>query len=97
MELELRGDYLRGGRTELEKTGFRSGSYGGGQWGSANRFWLEVDVRGFEVRLASRVQVEVRFRISSCGLFEWTRAEEMCVSRWVRQFFCAIRRLVHPA
>ena len=50
MKLELRGDYLRGDRTELEKTGFRSGSYGGGQWVSANRFWLEVDVRGFEVR-----------------------------------------------
>ena len=56
--------------------------------------WMYVVSRS---ALALRVQVEVRFRISSRGVFEWTRAEEMCVSRWVRQFFCAIRRLVHPA
>ena len=46
--------------------------------------------------LALGVLVEVRFRISSRGVFEQTRGEETCVSRWVREFICAIRRLVHP-
>ena len=52
-----------------------------------------MDVRGVEVL---GVQAEMRFRISSRGPFEQTRAEETCVSRWIREFFCAIRRLVHP-
>ena len=58
-----------------------------------NRFWLGVDVRGVE---ALRVQAEMRFRISSRGPFEQRRAEETCVSRWVREFICAIRCLVNP-
>ena len=41
--------------------------------------WMYVVSRS---ALALRVQAEVRFRISSRGLFERTRAKEMCVSRW---------------
>ena len=50
--------------------------------------WMYVVLRS---ALASRVQVEVRFRISLRGLFERTRAEEMCMNCWVRG---SIRRLV---
>ena len=53
--------------------------------------WMHVVLRS---ALALRVQVEVGYRISLRGLFEWTRAEEMCVSCWVREFFCAIWHLV---
>ena len=55
--------------------------------------WMYVVLRS---AVALRVQVEVRFRISLRGLFERMRAEETCLSRWVREFFCAIRRLAHP-
>ena len=58
-----------------------------------NRFWLGVDVRGVE---ALGVQAKMHFRISSRGPFEQRRAEETCVSRWVREFICTIRGLVHP-
>ena len=58
-----------------------------------NRFRLGVDVRGVE---ALGVQAEMRFRISSRGPFEQRRVEETCVSRWVREFICAIRCLVNP-
>ena len=46
--------------------------------------------------LALGVLVEVCFQISSRGVFEQTRGEETCVSRWVREFICAIRCLVNP-
>ena len=45
--------------------------------------------------LALGVLVEVRFRISSRGVFEQMRGEETCVSRRIREFICAIRGLVH--
>ena len=41
--------------------------------------WMYVVSR---YALASQVQVEVRFRIPSRGLFERTRTKEMCVSCW---------------
>ena len=53
--------------------------------------WMYMVLRS---TLALRVQVEVCFRIFLHGLFEWMRAEEMCVNHWVRGFFCAIWHLV---